>query len=399
MLSGKLALKYSMRHWLINISLLISALFIAVVIAEVLLRIIGFSYHNFQEFNAITGRKLIPNAEGWFRKEGSAYIKINSDGWRDREHSKVKPKNVVRIAILGDSFTEALHVAVENTFWSILQAKLNDCKAFGDKKVEVINFGVGGFGTDQELLTLRHWVWDYAPDIVLLAFYTGNDIRNNSKILEPYKLKPFFVPQGEKLELDNSFINHPNYKWKTGLFWSGLRYLYRYSRTVQLVTKLWDLYVSFKLNDNNGNQLQFDYLYHTIFLPPITPDWEQAWKITEDLIVQMRKEVEGKNARFILVTLSNDIQVHPDAEVRRKFLEELDILDLYYPERRIKKFAEKEDIELLLLAPVFQKYTEKNNTYLHGFTNSVSQGFGHWNINGHRLAGEIIAKYFCHGGL
>jgi hypothetical protein len=395
----KLITKQITKHWQTNFSLLIGALIFAFVLCEFFLRLLGFSYPIFHKPDDITGRISLPNAEGWFSKEGNAYIKINSDGLRDREHPKIKPEKVIRIAILGDSFTEALHVNLENTFWSILEKKLNANKTFGNKKVEVINFGVSGFGTDQELMTLRHRVWDYSPDIVLLAFYSGNDIRNNSKILEPYKLKPFFVLRNEKLEFDNSFIDHPTYKWKTGFFWSTLRALYPHTRIFQLFAKFREIDFSFRLNSNNGNQALFDYLYHTIFFAPINTDWKQAWEITEKLLIKMRNEVEEKNARFVLVVLSNDIQVHPDAEVRQHFIEEMDIFDLYYPDKRIKDFAKKEGIEVLLLAPDFQRYAEKNNVFLHGIKNSPSAGFGHWNVEGHRLAGEIIAEYFCSDGI
>lgn len=387
----------SKKNWINKSVLLIAGLLVSIVISEILLRIIGFSYHNFQDRDDLIGRKPSPNAEGWFQREGKAYVKINSDGWRDYEYSKRKPNNVMRIAVLGDSFTEALQIDIENTFWSIIEQELNSCQAFGNKKVEVVNFGVSGYGTDQEILTLRHHVWKYSPDIVLLAFYTGNDIRNNSKILEPHKLKPFFVFHENKLVLDNSFLNHPTYIWKTGFFWSNLRYLYRYSRILQLLTKFSDQYNSNVVDDNLNNQLQFDDLYHNIFLPPTNNDWQQAWTITEDLLMMIRDEVEGKNARFVLVTLSNDIQVHPDPKYRKRFMENYGINDLFYPDRRIKLLGKKENIEFLLLAPVFQEYAERNHIFLHGVINSEPSGLGHWNINAHRLAGEIIAEYLCSG--
>ena len=387
----------SKKNWLINAALLMGSLIASVIIAEILLRIIGFSYLNFQEYDNLVGRKPWPNAEGWFQEEGKVYIKINSDGWRGHEYSKKKHKNVLRIAVLGDSFTEAYQVALENTFWSILEQKLNCSKAFGNKNVEVLNFGVSGYGTDQEFLILKNHVWNYSPDIVLLAFYTGNDIRNNSKILESYKLKPFFVFHENQLELDNSFINNPTYKWKTGLFWSNMRNFYRYSRILQMLTRLKDLNNSNVVNDSLNNHLRFEYLYHNIFFPPTNNDWQQAWSITESLLMMMRDEVEENNARFVLVTLSNDIQVHPDPEYRKWFMETYGINDLLYPDKRIKLFAKKEKIELLLLAPVFQEYAERNHIFLHGVLNSEPSGLGHWNINAHRLAGEIIAKYLCSG--
>ena len=222
--------------------------------------------------------------------------------------------------------------------------------------------------------------------------------RNNSKILESQKLKPFFVFHENQLVLDNSFLNHPTYKWKTGLFWSNLRYFYRYSRILQLFTKLKDLNSSAVQNDNLNNQLRFEYLYHNIFFPPTDYDWQQAWSITESLLMMIRDEVEKHNARFVLITLSNDIKVHPDPEYRKRFMKYYGINDLLYPDKRIKLLGKKENIELLLLAPVFQEYAQKNHVFLHGVLNSEPSGLGHWNINAHRLAGEIIAEYLCSDG-
>jgi hypothetical protein len=59
-----------------------------------------------------------------------------------------------------------------------------------------MNFGVDGYGTAQEFLTLTEDVWQFSPDIVVLAFFPGNDVRNNSAVLEGDKCRPFFVPHG-----------------------------------------------------------------------------------------------------------------------------------------------------------------------------------------------------------
>ena len=54
--------------------------------AEIGLRIVGFSYPQFYEIDSSLGYSLRPNIEGWYRKEGVSYVRINSDGLRDREH-------------------------------------------------------------------------------------------------------------------------------------------------------------------------------------------------------------------------------------------------------------------------------------------------------------------------
>src|SRR5262249_52421166 len=142
---------------------------------------------------------------GWYRKEGEAYIKINSDGLRDREHSKTRPPDTIRIALIGDSYSEGFPVALEDSFWAIMEDKLRVCWAFGGKKIEVINFGVSGYGTAQELITLRERAWVYSPDIVMLAVTTNNDISDNSRALKKTNEVPYFVYRDGKLVLDDSF--------------------------------------------------------------------------------------------------------------------------------------------------------------------------------------------------
>src|SRR5437660_1889096 len=163
--------------------LIVVGLFVGLLVCELILRVAGYSRPNLYMSDWDRGVVLRPGAEGWWTKEGGAYVRINSDGLRDREHAKAKPANTVRIAVLGDSYAEALQVPMRKKFWATMEAKLRECKPLQGQNVEVINFGVSGYGTAQELLTLRQKVWNYAPDVVLLTVTTLNDISDNSMLL------------------------------------------------------------------------------------------------------------------------------------------------------------------------------------------------------------------------
>jgi len=102
-------------------------------------------------------------------------VRINSEGLRDREHPRHKPAGTVRVAVPGDSYAEALQVPLGDAFRAVTGRRLSAREAFGGRQLEVINFGVSGYQTAQELVTLRRRVWDYSPDIVLLAVTTAND--------------------------------------------------------------------------------------------------------------------------------------------------------------------------------------------------------------------------------
>src|SRR5687767_4402443 len=204
--------------------------------AEIALRVVGYSYEEFYQPHPVLGYTL-RQKEGWYRKEGRSYVRINSDGLRDREHTKSKPAGTFRIAILGDSYSEALQVDMEESYWALLEKKLQECGAFGGRKIEINNFGVSGYGTAQELLTLRERVWDYSPDLVMLQLTTNNDISDNVRSLKKTNRVPYFVHQDGKLVLDDSFRKRRTFLWGQTEIANFGRWLEDHSRLVQAIEK------------------------------------------------------------------------------------------------------------------------------------------------------------------
>lgn len=175
--------------------LLLAATGLALLAGEVALRVAGFSHPSFYRPDPWRGWSLRPGAEGPWRQEGSSRVSINAAGLRDEEHPQARPSGVLRVAVLGDSCVEALQVEHEETFAERLERDLAACPALGGRRVEALNFGVSGYGTAQELLTLRREAVRYRPDVVLLAFYPGNDVVNNSRVLDGNRRRPYFVPR------------------------------------------------------------------------------------------------------------------------------------------------------------------------------------------------------------
>ena len=394
-----------LKNLSVNLGLTLGGLFMGVIIGEIGLRVArieGFPKIGdfvdsaptpFHTSEPNLGWRLKPGASGEWKGEGASFVRVNSEGLRDREHAKPKPPNTLRVAVLGDSFTEAIQVPIEQTFWSKLERKLGNCAAVkGRKNVEVMNFGVQGYGTAQSLIMLRKKVWDYNPDIVVLAFFIGNDVINNSPKLEYDRYRPFFVYNASgKLVPDMSFRklapidrNHNAVSFVDRL--PG--WLVNNSRILQVVKKA-DL-------DLKKRQLSNDFtaLSAKNFKEPEDAVWENAWRVTEDLIVMMRDEVVQKNADFLVVTIGDPVQVDRDPAKRKKFMQENKIQNLFYPDRRIEKFGVTNGFRVLGLAEQFQSYTERFQVCAHGFDNSVPCG-GHWNELGHRLASIKINQNLC----
>ena len=372
---------------------------IGLIVCEIGLRIAGVSYPSFFTADEYRGVALRPGAEGWWLQEGEAYIRINSAGLRDRERTKVKPANTVRVAVLGDSYAAAFQVSMEDTFWSVMERELGQCALFAGRRVEVINFGVSGYGTVQELMTLRHYVWDYDPDVVVLAFTTGNDVRNNLRALEADPLKPYLVYEDGKPILDSSFRETSEFRARNSVIAKVFYGLLNYSRTLQVLNQLRNTINNRQslaqqreiASQAAGSELGIE---ESVYFEPRNVLWEDAWNVTEAALLQMQTEVKEKGAMFLIVTLSNGIQVHPDPQVRQAFMKRLGIQELLYPDFRIERLAKREGISILSLAPALQAYAERHKIFLHGFANAIMGG-GHWNVQGHRIAGELIAQKLC----
>ncbi len=396
-----------------RLGLVTFGLITGLVIAEIALRVIGYSYPEFYVTDYSRGYSLRPNTSGWYRKENQVFIQINSDGLRDREHQLAKPADTFRIAIVGDSYAEGLQVPLEATFWSILEKRLNSCSP-KQKRVEVINFGVSGYGTAQELITLREQVWKYSPDAVLLTITTNNDITDNSPVLKRARDVPFFLNRDGKLTLDNSFRDTPEFQWRqsrTGRFGRWLRDHFRVvqaviegHRALRLKLATWRTSPRPQAPSTTSDGTEKPPLAHSeelgtdnfVYREPSDSTWADAWNVTEKLIETMRDEVMMHNARFVAVTLSNGIQVAPDQHTRTEFMKRFGAGDLFYPDLRIKNLGDRNGFEVINLAPDLLQYAEANKIFLHGFGSDL--GSGHWNEKGHQVAGEMLSQKLCQKG-
>jgi len=392
--------------------LVMFGLVFGLVMSEIFLRVIGYSFPLFYATDYDRGFALQPGVEGLYQREGGSYVRINSDGLRDREHAKAKPAGTVRIAVLGDSFSEAMHVPMDQTFWSLLERRLQECNAFPGKQIEVINFAVSGYGTAQELLTLREKVWDYSPDLIVLAFTTLNDIYDNTRALSRTEDVPYFVYRNGELVYDDSFRNSNTYLQRASKLNRLGRWVHNGLRVVQLVHYL-QFVAKMKLTDwRNKRKMAAQAppspaagpastvpnaedigIENMIYIAPRDENWKEAWRVTEGLIKQMRDEVAQKKARFLLVTLSNAIQVYPDPVVRERFLQHIGADNIFYANLRLKSLAEREQIEFIDLAQPMQVYADQNKVLLHGFGSDL--GNGHWNASGHQVAAQVMAQKLC----
>lgn len=384
------------RRWIFRILAITFASLVAVLLAEIALRLFVPDTRSPYIYDEFTGTRLEPEHRFVFQSEGYSSNVINSQGLRDREHTLKKPAGTFRIAILGDSFSEAFQVAQDNTFWSVLERELQATPEFKTRTVEVLNFGVSGFGTIQEWQMLEHYVGDYAPDLVLLAFLPGNDVRNNSRQLESDHRRPFAKLDNGKLQLDVLFRDDPNEKRFRQFTWSACKdQAIRHSRVVHLLYRTLEHWRSRKVSQNaphtgftNADEAGID---SAVFAPPQTDAWREAWKITDRVLETMQTESQAMGAEFVVVILNNSVEVHPDPEVAQSLARKLGSADLKEPQRRIIASGQRYGFSVIDLLNPMQEMARKDHVFFHGFQNT-QPGTGHWNETGHATSGKLIAQ-------
>lgn len=270
-----------------------------------------------------------------------------------------------------------------------------------------MNFGVDGYGTAQEQVTLRREVWKFHPDFVVLSVFTGNDIRNNSVTLERDKCRPFYVYRNDRMILGGPFEDSWRFRLRCMMQFesqhsqvlnaivsarSVLRAWIRKRRAAQAAA---EKAISGRARETGLSPTGSERgIGDQTYSAPQTEVLRDAWRVTEGEIDGIRRDVAAHGARLLVVTLTTGIQVHPDPAVRDGYAKWLGVGDLFYPDDRIKDFGERNGFEVLNLARPLQVYAEQHHAFLHGFKN-IPAGSGHWNALGHHVGGELIAAKIC----
>jgi len=385
-----------MKGFLTGATVAAAAAVLAILGFEVLLRGIGYSAPTWHQPDERLGWILRPGVGGWSTKEGRAFVQVNSSGARDRDHRLHKPAGVYRIAVLGDSFSEAMQVEREQAFWALLPERLRACGFQSAKRIEALNFGVSGYGTAQQYVMLESHAMRYSPDLVLLQFTNGNDVRDNHHALSHEKARPFFMlERGGGVRLDESFAYAPGFRQRQSTVFDLARGLSDRLRVVQLVRDARQSAPPFiSQAQAAGSEHGLDL---AVLAPPREPVWEEAWRITEGAIGRLHDYARRNRARFMVMTVPYAVQVDPDPKVRAALQARLGVEDLFYPDNRIAALARKRGFDAVTVARVLQPVAEQTGIYFHGFENAIL-GRGHWNAAGHSAAADLVALRLCNKG-
>jgi lysophospholipase L1-like esterase len=311
-------------------------------------------------------------------------ISTNSFGFRGDEFSLKKDPKTTRIAVLGDSFAEALQVHLKDTWAKQLSSNLTKKL---NHKVEVYNFGISGYGTGQEWLVLKNKVLQFKPDIIILAF-TGNDVGDvyTNKIVVNNHGKLRFLPPEQRL--GGNLLGQKVRLLYTYQYISNI--LAKYPLGAKVVNKIRTNILGFpneeRLITSDAQLVQGPFeVIASQKNPP--PEVITAEKTVELILEDMNKLADQNKSKFIIVTNIQQAQVLPEKWAA--------LVKQYKIPKNSKANQINNDIlkicsklKILCFDPekAFLKETQ-NGAILH-FEEDT-----HYNENGHRLFANEVERF------
>jgi lysophospholipase L1-like esterase len=284
-------MKFKSGSFLINLTLLIVSTAFAFLLGEIALRLMGWGplyvsseRNHFWKYDSLLGWAHQPGQEGIFETpQFRTFVRINQKGLRDHEHSYERPNNAKRILVIGDSFAWGYGVEESERFSQRLETSLD---------VEVINAGVSGYSTDQELLWYSNEGVKYDTDLIILVF-TGNDIgHNQQQFVYTIYHKPQFVIEEGNLILKGYPVPRASPQARSTYFLS------QHSAFVYfLVQRYFDLlsvYNKFKVNSHPTIPSEAT--------KSTTSSTRDSFEVTMALLTEMRNIAKSKDAKFMIVT-------------------------------------------------------------------------------------------------
>ena len=280
-------MKINTRGLFANLSLIIVSTLFALALSEIALRLMGMhplyvspERDRFWKYDSLLGWAHEPGQEGIFETpQFRTVVRINENGLRDRQHSYERQNDLARILVLGDSFAWGYGVEESERFSQLLEKSLG---------AEVINAGVSGYSTDQELLWYQNEGIKYDTDLVILVI-AGNDVGDNEQqLISTIYYKPRFVIKDGQLILTGYPVPQTSAQGKL-IYSLSQRSALAYF-LVQRYFGVLSTYSRWKVNSDHANS-------------PVSSinSEKEPFKLTIALIDEIRNIAESRKAKFMIV--------------------------------------------------------------------------------------------------
>ncbi len=375
------------RRLLVRLVALGGSLLISLLLAEGLVRlVIGPPSREFQVYDKDLGWKNDPSSSGWrVTVDYKHWQQVNEHGLRGEYVPAYARDNgpSFRVLVLGDSFAEGAGVSDDEVFPAVLSKNLNS--ETGRYGYDVVNLGVSGYSTDQELLAFEHEGVKYSPDLTILAF-VYNDLEGNVAPYASGANKPRFEFHAGSNPALTLIPNAP--RPDESAFLRFKIQLRQHSRLYTLAT-------------DAIHKLQFtrEFLGALNIVEPSDgepatkpfgffdahPDQsaDDAWALTEVLLGRVRDEVQCNGGQFAVVYIPPSFAVH-DADWQQFVSQFGDGYERHIVRDRLQEAAARQGIDFLDLTPALTAAAQQTGDRVY-FRHDT-----HWTPYGHAVVAQEL---------
>lgn len=299
------------------------------------------------------------------RNEIAAPYRINGQGWNSGigDYARARRPGMGRIAIVGDSFIEALQVPYNRSVGEDLAADLGAASDKGGDKIEVYRFAISGAPMSQFLQMIEHVVVHYRPDWVVVQI-VHRDFDDSYKFKQGRYTSSFL-----KLRVEDGRVvgEIPPTPWRPGMIeWlrqtaTARFFLYRWQVRPQLLVDLLLPQAHATVAANTE-------------IDAVLKDVKGVRAVTDYLFGRMDAAVHAMGARLLLAMDGDRYAIY-----RGQASPALEL------NRIAAATAARHQIPFVDLEPVFRADWQANHRRFDFDADS------HWNEHGHAVAAAAIA--------
>ncbi len=360
----------------INLVLSLAATVAALSLVELVLRLSGHrdvyavSVYEQGLFTQRSPTTLTPNFQGEFLSPeigGPIAIRINSKGLRDVERTYRK-QGAYRIVALGDSFAFGHGVDFEQSFLTILEAKL---KRGVNERIEIIKAVVPGTGLSfyRELLAAEGMRYD--PDLVLVNVFVGNDLDD---VVVASREAERVVADGGGRSFQRTLYGVK--RWLRA-------HLHIYSFAVDRLKAHPRIRRALNASGLAGGLIGSQVI--DVLKKPSPDGYAMKWRLAGEIL----KDIKEQCPNVAVVVIPSREQV--DADRLRRAVKQvgytLDEIDRFHPSEQMAALCRQLDMPCIDLTPRFIQVYSTERTPLF-FESEIE---AHFNARGHALAAEMIS--------
>jgi hypothetical protein len=375
------------KRWA-KLALVVASLAIAASVLEVATRLFSSVTPPLLCNDPALGTTFLPDFSGavYVPERGrEVFLRFNRDGMRGPDASHEKRAGMCRIAVIGDSMIAAIATDEERTLVRRLEERLNHGQS--EPRFEVLNFGVSGSSTGQELVLYRELVRKYHPDVVVCAFCVANDLGDNCTRLTSNRGRIYFDvdAEGRLVQLPFSSGRAAVTSW---LNRHSRFYTWQKGATQNAINAVRDgaLAVAARAGRDtapleSGGQ--------GIFCTAPGDTLTHAWLITEKLMEAMCYETRADGADFILAVLPTGWQVCDDVWSTVVSAAQGAPMDPRWPDEKLTDIGRRLGAPVVVMTDRFREAAphhsrQHKDDWLH------YDGVGHFNDRGNEIAAGAI---------